>query len=152
MKRMTAVALVFSLTWALYACGGDADAPQAGSGPASGTSEEGGSAAASVPVSGEEAAEAYVEGLMELVDLARGVQDEESAREIAPEFEQKASELSEIGRRVGEMSAIQQAQLAREHEQITRLTAQLGAEMTRIATDPELAEAMSNALRAYRAQ
>jgi hypothetical protein len=100
-----------------------------------------------------EAIENYLNGLEELVEIARNTTDEASANENAPIFEQKARELNELGEA---MSGIDPAELRSEfmdeHSKVTQLTAELGKEMVRISTDPELVMIMSNAMRAYRGQ
>lgn len=100
-----------------------------------------------------EVIDSYLASLEELVEIARNTTDEATAKENAPKFEQKATELNELS---DAMSDIDPAELRSEfmdqHSQVTQLTAELGKEMVRISTDPGLVMIMSNAMRAYRGQ
>lgn len=100
-----------------------------------------------------EAIERYLESLEELVEIARNTTDEATAKENAPVFEQKAKELNELGEALGDIDPAElRSEFMDEHSQVTQLTAELGKEMVRISTDPELVMIMSNAMRAYRGQ
>jgi hypothetical protein len=100
-----------------------------------------------------EAIESYLASLEELVEIARNTTDEATAKENAPVFEQKAKELNELGEALGDIDPAElRSEFMDQHSQITQLTAELGKEMVRISTDPELVMVMSNAMRAYRGQ
>jgi hypothetical protein len=91
--------------------------------------------------------------LEELVEIARNTTDEATAVENAPIFEQKANELNELGEALNDIDPAElRSEVMDQHSQITQLTAELGKEMVRISTDPELVMVMSNAMRAYRGQ
>ena len=105
------------------------------------------------PSGAEEAVTTYLRNLDELVEIARSTTDAATAAENAPRFEQKAIELSELGETLDDVDPLElQSQFADEYAEITQLTAELGKEMVRISTDPELVMVMSNAMRAYRGQ
>lgn len=106
-----------------------------------------------VQSSAEEAIAEYLASLEELVEIARNTTDEATAKENAPVFEQKAKELNELGEALGDIDPAElRSEFMDEHSQVTQLTAELGKEMVRISTDPELVMIMSNAMRAYRGQ
>lgn len=105
------------------------------------------------PSDAREAIERYLVSLEELVEIARNTTDEATAKENAPIFEQKAKELNELGEALGDIDPAElRSEFMDEHSQVTQLTAELGKEMVRISTDPELVMVMSNAMRAYRGQ
>jgi hypothetical protein len=105
------------------------------------------------PSSAGEAIERYLGGLEELVEIARNTTDEATAVKNAPIFEQKAKELNELGEALGDIDPAElRSEFMDQHSQVTQLTAELGKEMVRISTDPELVMVMSNAMRAYRGQ
>jgi hypothetical protein len=105
------------------------------------------------PSNAEEAIERYLASLEELVEIARSTIDEATAKENAPVFEQKAKELDELGEALGDIDPAElRSEFMDQHSQVTQLTAELGKEMVRISTDPELVMVMSNAMRAYRGQ
>ncbi len=105
------------------------------------------------PSNAAEAIEIYLVSLEELVEIARNITDEATAKENAPVFEQKAKELNELGEALGGIDPAElRSEFMDEHSQVTQLTAELGKEMVRISTDPELVMVMSNAMRAYRGQ
>lgn len=105
------------------------------------------------PSNAGEAIERYLGSLEELVEIARNTTDETTAKENAPIFEQKARELNELGEALNDIDPVElRSEFMDQHSQITQLTAELGKEMVRISTDPELVMIMSNAMRAYRGQ
>jgi hypothetical protein len=105
------------------------------------------------PSSAGEAIERYLGSLEELVEIARNTTDEATAKKNAPIFEQKAKELNELGDALNDIDPAElRSEFMDQHSQITQLTAELGKEMVRISTDPELVMVMSNAMRAYRGQ
>lgn len=123
------------------------------------TASSGGQAATSTRQSSDDASsvrageviESYLVNLEELVEIARNTTDEATAKENAPIFEQKARELNELGKALGGIDPAElRGEFMDEHAQVTQLTAELGKEMVRISTDPELVMIMSNAMRAYR--
>lgn len=130
----------------VLACGGDADAAPADGDEGTVTVQPNGD----VPTDTGEAAEEYVEGLESLLELAKQVDDAESAREVAPEFRQTSMRLEALGESIADGGNVAAAMaMANRSQEIARVGQELSMEMMRISTDPALREPFSEALFAF---